>query len=116
MKKGKAWSPANTSCSEEETWDFMVSLHSAPHQHYPAQSAIASICEVPIEVDSSSDGGFDPGKANLFGNIVFDDPSFHAHKHPAAEKAVDLQWDEEEQINKMELGAKATAIRACVKE
>jgi hypothetical protein len=69
-----------------------------------------------MEVDSSSDGRSDPGEANLFGNTLFDDPSICARKPRAAEKAFDSQWDEEEHIHKMEVAAKATAIRACVGE
>ena len=84
-KKGKAQSPANTSSSDEETWDSTVSPHAAPHQHHLSQSAVTSTCDVLMEVDSSSDGRSDPGKANLFGNTVFDDPSFHARKPTAAE-------------------------------
>ncbi len=48
--------------------------------------------------------------------LVFDDPSFRACKPTAAEKAFDLQWDEEEHIHEIEVAAKATAIRAHVKE
>jgi hypothetical protein len=71
----------------------------------------ASTCDVPMEVDSSSDGRSDPGKANIFGNTVFDDPSFCACKPTAEEKAFDIQWDEEDHIHKMEVAAKATALR-----
>jgi hypothetical protein len=63
----------------------MVFPHAAPHQHHPAQSAIASTRDVPMEVDSLSDGGSDPVKANVFGNTVFDDPSFR-HVNPWLKK------------------------------
>jgi hypothetical protein len=115
-KKSKAQSPANTSRSEEEKKYSTVSPHVAPHQHHPSQSAVTSTHDMPMEVDSSSDGRSDPGKANLFGNTVFDDPSFRARKPTAAEKAFDIHWDEEDHIHKMEVAAKATAIRADVEE
>jgi hypothetical protein len=84
-KKGKAWSSANTNSSEEETWDPTVSPHAAPHQHHLSQSAITSTHDMPMEVDSLSDGRSNPVKANLFGNTVFDDPSFRVRKPTAAE-------------------------------
>jgi hypothetical protein len=63
-------------------------------------------------MDISSDNENSGVQSNLFGGMVFDDPSFSARKPTPVEQDRDLQWDEEERANNREAIAKAEQIRA----